>query len=236
MHLGDFGYWVPDPATRKYLFRVEKRLGELDMRLLFVDGNHEDHDRLIAVPLDPASGLRPISDHIAHLPRGHRWSWQDKDGRSWTWLALGGAISVDRHHSKIRKSWWPAEALTEADVASATNDGVVDVLVSHDAPARVPVPTIDRKLGWPTDVMVDADSHRQLLLTACERLRPRQLWHGHYHCRYDSQLYLGTVEARPDWDGVCHVHGLDCDYSSRDANLILAAADGTPLRPPQSTT
>ena len=29
VHLGDFGYWVPDPATRKYLFRVEKRLAEL---------------------------------------------------------------------------------------------------------------------------------------------------------------------------------------------------------------
>ena len=59
VHLGDFGYWVPDPSTRKYLFRVEKRLAEVDMQLLFVDGNRGDHDRLTALPLDPATGLRP---------------------------------------------------------------------------------------------------------------------------------------------------------------------------------
>ena len=145
VHLGDFGYWVPDPATRKYLFRVNKRLGELGMRLLFVDGNHEDRDRLAALPVDPASGLRPVRDHIAHLPRGYRWTWQDEDGRSWTWLALGGAVSVDRHHRRIGKSWWPGEVLTEADVAAATSDGVMDVLVSHDAPARVSIPNIARK-------------------------------------------------------------------------------------------
>lgn len=237
VHLGDFGYWVLDPATRKYLTRVEKRLAELDMHLLFVDGNHEDHDRLAALPLDPVTGLRPVSERVSHLPRGHRWTWQDEDGRSWTWLALGGAVSVDRHHRRIGKSWWPGEMLTEADVALAVGGGVVDVVVSHDVPARVSVPNIARKLGWPTDVMVDVDSHRRLLLSACEVLRPRQLWHGHYHCRYDEQLYLGPVDARPDWDGVCHVHGLDCDDTVRDANLVLAAATGAPLttsRPPQT--
>lgn len=119
VHLGDFGYWVPDPATRKYLFRVEKRLAELDMQPLFIDGNHEDHNRLNALPIDPASGLRSISAHVAHLPCGHRWTWRDHDGRAWTWLALGGAVSVDRHHRRIRKSWWPREVLTKYDVTRA---------------------------------------------------------------------------------------------------------------------
>lgn len=77
--------------------------------------------------------------------------------------------------------------------------------------------------------MANAGDHRRLLLTACETLRPRQLWHGHYHCRYDEQLHLGQVEERPDWDGICHVHGLDCDDSSINANLVLATADGRPL-------
>lgn len=230
VHLGDFGYWVLDPATRKYLFRVEKRLAELDTQLLFVDGNHEDHVRLNALPIDSSTGLRRISEHVAHLPRGHRWTWRDEGGRPWTWLALGGAVSVDRSHRKIGKSWWPGETLTEADVASAVSGGVVDVVVSHDVPAGVSVPNIDRKLGWPADVMVDADDHRRLLLAACEALRPRQLWHGHYHCRYDEHLRLGPLEERPDWDGVCQVHGLDCDDSSSDANLVLAKADGTPLQ------
>jgi len=121
------------------------------------------------------------------------------------------------------------QVLTEADVAPALTGGAVDVVASHDAPDRVSVPNIGRQLGWPTDVTVDADNHRRLLLTVCEELRPRQLWHGHYHCRYDDQLYVGTLNTRPDWDGVCYVHGLDCDDTSPDANLAFAAADGTPL-------
>ena len=82
--------------------------------------------------------------------------------------------------------------------------------------------------------MTDADSHRRLLLAACEKLRPRQLWHGHYHCRYDSQLDLGFIDQRSDWDGVCRVHGLDCDERSRDGNLVLVAANGA-LRSAPST-
>ena len=108
VHLGDFGFWVPDPATRKYLFRVEKRLAELNMHLLFVDGNHEDHDRLASLPLGPATGVRPVSAHLSHLPRGHRWTWQDEDGRAWTWLALGGAVSARR----VGRSWAHRDAAT----------------------------------------------------------------------------------------------------------------------------
>ncbi|MGX7678373.1 hypothetical protein ACSMXN_05715 [Jatrophihabitans sp. DSM 45814] len=35
-------------------------------------------------------GSRAITDHITHLPSGHRWIWPDLDGSSRTWLALGG--------------------------------------------------------------------------------------------------------------------------------------------------
>ena len=61
--------WVPDPATRKYLFRVEKPLAKLDMLLPFVDGNRERGDRLTASPLDPVTGLRPIVSTSRSCPR-----------------------------------------------------------------------------------------------------------------------------------------------------------------------
>ncbi|WP_096303532.1 metallophosphoesterase [Jatrophihabitans sp. GAS493] len=74
VQLGDFGFWTMTPATRKFLQRLEARLDEHNIRLLFVDGNHEDHDRLNARPINPDTGLRLITDHIHHLPRGVRWT------------------------------------------------------------------------------------------------------------------------------------------------------------------
>jgi len=120
LHLGDFGFCVPDPSTRKYLHRVEQRLAEHGMRLLFVDGNHEDHARLNALSLDPATGLRRISDHLHHLPRGYRWTWRDQDGADVIWMALGGAVSVDRAWRTAGRSWWPDEVLSSEDVQRET--------------------------------------------------------------------------------------------------------------------
>lgn len=69
VQLGDFGYWRRDPATTKYLRRLERQLAELDMALVWVDGNHEDHVLLRSQPL-AADGTRPISEHVTHLPTG----------------------------------------------------------------------------------------------------------------------------------------------------------------------
>lgn len=236
IHLGDFGFWTPTPGTRLYLEGIEERLAEYEMVLLFVDGNHEDHPRLVAQPIDPATGLRPISAHVHHLPRGHRWTWVDEDELSWTWMALGRAVSVDRYLRTPGASWWSDEVVTESDIELAIGAGLVDVLVMHDVPARVAVPGLDRKSGWPADALRDADAHRHRLLRAAEAVKPRQLWHGHYHVRYDDRLYLGVIDDRPEWDGECHVHGLDCDGAPYRSNLVLARLDGALLPWPDEET
>lgn len=59
-------------------------------------------------------------------------------------------------------------------------------------------------------------------------MRPRQLWHGPYHVRYEARLYVGPRQDRPGWDGTCVVHGLDCDERYWRDNLVLARPDGTP--------
>lgn len=70
VQLGDFGYWRGDPLTRNYLLRLECRLAELDVHLLWLDGNHEDHDRLDAKKIDPATGPPRISEHVHHCSAG----------------------------------------------------------------------------------------------------------------------------------------------------------------------
>lgn len=226
VQLGDFGYWRPDPSTRKYLFRVERLLGELGMKLLWVDGNHEDHRRLAALPL-AGDGTRPVSEHVLHLPRGYRFTVTDETGGSYIWLAVGGAVSVDKQWRTPGKSWWPEEAITADDVAAAINGGPVDVLISHDAPSGVAVP--DTRVGdWPADVLQEAEDHRVPLRRIVDQVRPRELWHGHYHVNYDAVLQLASGDGPGQ---TCSVHGLDRDDSAAKLNLAFVGANGQRVKP-----
>src|SRR5262245_45957967 len=84
IQLGDFGYEFR-PA---FLDGLERALVRTGLRLLFVDGNHEDFPTLLRYPVR-SDGLRRLTDRVWHLPRGFRWVWGGL-----RWLALGGAHSV----------------------------------------------------------------------------------------------------------------------------------------------
>lgn len=70
---------------------IESTGATYGVTVLFVDANHEHFPALHAVPIDTHTGLRTISPHGRHLPRGLRWVWHDI-----CWMTLGGAHSVDR--------------------------------------------------------------------------------------------------------------------------------------------
>ncbi|WP_096303531.1 hypothetical protein [Jatrophihabitans sp. GAS493] len=136
-------------------------------------------------------------------------------------MALGGAISVDRKLRVQGKSWWPQETLSAADLATASEDGPVDVMVTHDAPAGTRIPGIhegsDSK--WPADAIADSRCHRHQLLQVVADVRPTHVWHGHYHVEY--------VDTLPWDDGTTTtVHGLDCDDSHWSRHLMIVRTDG----------
>ena len=217
LQLGDYGFWTDGPSTRKFLRRVEQRLTDLDLPLFWLDGNHEDHRRLNALPVDDVTGLRPISAHVHHLPRGYRWRW---DGL--TWLALGGATSLDRQWRVEGKSYWPEEAITEEQAETTITAGPADVMLCHDAPAGATVPGLGRPSDWPPDDVDRANAHRALIRRVVDAVRPSQLWHGHMHVRYDDVLRHrdGTITA---------VHGLSENDSWVDGNLVIVDTHGRPI-------
>ena len=96
LQLGDFGLW-PGEDGILFLERITKWLGRRDMTLCWIDGNHDWHDHLDELPIDPEADLRQITDRIWHLPRGYRWNWNGT-----TWMALGGAVSADQDHRTPR--------------------------------------------------------------------------------------------------------------------------------------
>lgn len=65
VQVGDFGFLWPRRDHRAALNRITKALRERGMSLYWLDGNHEDFDRLYAYPIDEATGLRPLTDRVA---------------------------------------------------------------------------------------------------------------------------------------------------------------------------
>ncbi len=192
LQLGDFGYWVDDPRTDYYLSTIDATLAEAGIRLFWIDGNHEDHSRVQEWQLEHYPNIR-------YLARGFRWQWWGK-----TWMSVGGALSVDKRYRAEGQSWWPQEELTEADVDYARREGSVDVIVSHDCPRGVDIPGVgpDTKGGvrgnWPSDILLEAQQHREKLATICLAKQPDWLFHGHYHIPYASNLRATSVIGLAD--------------------------------------
>lgn len=214
-HLGDFGIW-PGPPGRSYLLDLEEALAGHDLYLFVTPGNHEDYDQIKRLPaVDKGHGIGAvqwITDHVALLPRGHRWQ---RDG--WTLVSLGGAPSVDRWLRRPGWNWWAAEAITDEDVARVARAGPADVMLTHDAPdadfgthgvARV---LSSNPLGWPRKALKYASEGRARMTTAFLAVRPRVFLHGHYHLR--DEAWIDYFPHRT------HVVSVDCDGAT-DGNLL----------------
>lgn len=196
LHCGGFGYLF-QPA---YLSALTTTLTQYGMHLLFVDGNNEDHRWLLRQKLDPATGLRPLSTRIWHVPRGFRWQWGGV-----RFLGLGGAHSVDGVWRRERgQLWQKEERITDVQADEICHGGRADVMVSHDCPAGVAIPgLVAANRQFPMIEKMRANEHRALLRQVVDVVQPRMIWHGHYHLRYQTFAELG-------YDPV-HVTGLDCD-------------------------
>ncbi|WP_084229400.1 metallophosphoesterase family protein [Mycobacterium sherrisii] len=180
LHLGDFGY----DFTDRYLDSLDDALDRWGIVLAFVDGNHENFDRLFRWPVD-ADGLRHLRNRIVHLPRGFRWQWAQT-----RCLALGGAYSIDRFLRQLGRSWWAQESLTAQQARDAAAGGPADVMFCHDCPAGITVPGAARdRFGFPAQELRRSELYRVRLRSVVDAVRPARLWHGHFHHRYQSILY-----------------------------------------------
>jgi calcineurin-like phosphoesterase family protein len=194
LHAGDFGIW-PGEVGERYLDAVISTCFAHDIRLWFVDGNHEDFTQLEAFR---------ITDYddkvVAWLPRGYRWQWHGR-----TWLAFGGAVSIDQGLRTKGKSWWPEEAITNSQVLETIVDGPADIVLAHDCPSSVnlslPVPPRE----WLRFVPA-CEENRIRLQALLNDVKPRYLIHGHYHRGYQRIVSMphGPVE----------ITGLDMDGAS----------------------
>lgn len=178
---GDFGLWDHKEDGVRYLDTLNAECRENGVKVYFLDGNHENHDRLEWYdrhnPRDYGGVNVYIRSHILHIPRGTRW---EADGR--ILMAVGGAYSVDKMWRKPGESWWAGETLHDGQLKAIEqrygNTPPVDILLTHDCPTNAPF-----KYRLKNDP--DSQIHRQKMDKVGKILRPRLWFHGHMHERYD---------------------------------------------------
>lgn len=199
VQVGDFGIgdWGIEGTNELFIEDVSKSSAEFGVPIHFIDGNHEDHDWLDSLDRGEANddGHIPLSEHLFYIPRASLWEWDDK-----TWLAMGGAYSIDRAYRKEGVSWWPQERPSYSELVGAVDtvgDEPVHFLLTHDAMAETP---------WPRKLLPIEESLqvRHDISGLVKATSPRMMFHGHYHMRLDW-----TYEH--DSGRLTEVHGLDCD-------------------------
>jgi Calcineurin-like phosphoesterase len=226
LQVGDYGWWPRDLGGQKFIRKVEKRLALRGLDLWWIDGNHSDFDRLDAHPIDE-DGRRQLSDHVWHLPRGFRWQWGDS-----TWVAVGGAVSVDKHTRIEGKTWFAAEELTNEQADSIIAAGPADVVVAHDAPLGVPflrgelrqdLPAWRRDdiVSWPIGALMRSDEHQRRVRRVVEGVRAKRVFHGHHHIRYSDTLQVSY--------GLVQVEGLGMDQDPLTSRCLLVDGYGKPI-------
>lgn len=205
IHLGDFAY---NFDHKKYLDPLNDLLEENGQRLFWVDGNHENQIKLHTYKFAPDQ-TRRITSRITHLPRGFRWEWNGVK-----MLGLGGAFSIDKRHRTPGVSWWPEEEINWDEAERVIAGGQADIMFTHDCPSGVEIPDLRRNpMNLPVHVLNQANNHRNLLRQIVDEVKPGKLYHGHYHVKYDSQLW------GPDY--TTDVHGLDCDGTPLKLNTLI---------------
>lgn len=206
LQLGDFGF---RPRGRD-ITRLSAALAVNGGILWFIDGNHDDHTQLAELPT-AQNGFGWVDRRIFHLRRGHRWRWHDR-----AWLALGGAVSLDRIARREGTSWWPEEEITLDQAEAVIQAGRADVMVTHDCPADVRHTFPPPPSWWAPEDLERNDRHRFRLQAVVDAVQPGHLVHGHLHISYQQ-----TVEM---WHGRVEVTGLAADGAERGAWAVLNVA------------
>jgi Icc-related predicted phosphoesterase len=178
LQLGDLGVWPRWSTGEEFIEWTSAAAAERGIEITFLDGNHEDHPVLRLLPADVDGWVR-LSPSIRWARRGQRWTWEDR-----TFVALGGAHSVDRGSRVQGVTWFPEEEITEADLI-AVGTAPADVLVCHEAPLGAPMTPF--RLHKP-EAEARYREGRARVLAAIDAVNPRVVLHGHWHLRERYEL------------------------------------------------
>lgn len=185
--LGDFGFSFFDGMSLTegefYDYLTEK-----NYTVLFIDGNHENFDKLNAYPIDYWNGGRVhyIRKNVIHLMRGEIY---DIDGKKV--FCFGGGYSMDRDYRVPGKTWWPQEMPNDEEYKNATRNLVncdfnVDYVLSHTAPADT-VEYLSRSNLGIKNIAIEELQLTGYLQWIVDKTKYSKWYFGHFHI--DAELW-----------------------------------------------
>lgn len=176
---GDFGYvWTDSAKESKQLDYINK----IGIQVLFVDGNHENHDLLNSLPVTSLYGgsVHQIRPNIIHLMRGEVYNIGGK-----SIFTFGGAKSTDKEYRIEGLSWWASEMPSEQEMTHgfktlAKHHNKVDYIITHTGYSSA---VVNIGASYRVDELTD-------YLSAIKTLNTFNHWFfGHMHLDTDA---LGT--------------------------------------------
>jgi len=178
---GDFGVIWDASETMKEK-RTIHEYNCFPFTTLFVDGNHENHDRLDRLPTEEKFGsdVGVVSESIFHLRRGRIYEIDGK--KIWT---MGGGFSIDKVRRKEFISWWKQELPSMAEMMKGVEvledaGKEVDFIVTHASPrAAFEFLNTKKALAF-KDVKEELEFQEYLQDVACE-VKFKKWFFGHLH-------------------------------------------------------
>jgi len=171
---GDVGVCGFSPDVEKETRRILK---EIPVTVLFIDGNHEHHERLNDHPVDEwmSGKVHFVESSIIHLMRGQVY---DIDGVRF--FTFGGAYSVDRYMRTQGIDWFPEEIPTREEYEEGLDNleacgYKVDYIITHTAPREVAA-----ALGYGEESF-DEIALRRYLQQIADEAEFKMWFFGHFH-------------------------------------------------------
>lgn len=207
---GDFGY-VCAPDGEHFNRAKWNFLDDLAARpytIAFCDGNHEDFAALKEYPVAEWNGglVHVIRPNILHLMRGQCYTIEGK-----TFLALGGAYSIDGYTRTRGGNWFPEDEVYSPEdykTTAATLKRIgnkVDYVISHTCPAEI----IRRMRHTPDPHDAQMTGHFEWVMYELGDSF-KQWFFGHWHL--DQQIaprfrciWYDLLALTEDGEGGCYV-------------------------------
>lgn len=141
--LGDFGLVFFNEKANKLRDEIElplvNYLEGFNCEFLFIDGNHDNIDRLHDIPDLYRYGAKvgEIASNVFYLKRGNVYTIEDK-----TFACMGGATSIDRGNRTEGVNWWYNENPSSVEWSTLQSNlfklhNKVDYVLTHTPPMSI---------------------------------------------------------------------------------------------------
>ena len=163
---GDFGYW-PGKQWAQELEEIKTK----GAKILWCDGNHEDHWALRDRVTDE------LAPNVIYMPRGSTYTLPD--GR--VMMFMGGADSIDKHMRIEGSTWFREEVIQQRDLYDLP-DIKVDIFITHTCPVEL----LNDLLKY--DLRKNSDPSNKALTELWKRYKPDLWFFGHWHKSLEGML------------------------------------------------